>query len=51
MNTVRCVLKQLKEKLRLKKLTAHQFRRTWATHYRRMGGGPLDLQQEGGWEV
>jgi integrase len=44
MNTVRCVLKRLKEKLGLKKLTAHQFRRTWATHYGRMGAGPLDPQ-------
>jgi integrase/recombinase XerD len=50
-NAVRCMLKRLKEKLGLKRLTAHQFRRTWATNYRRMGVGDLyDLQQEGGWE-
>jgi hypothetical protein len=37
--------------LGLKRLSAHQFRRTWATNVRRTGGGDLyDLQQEGGWE-
>ena len=35
----------------LKRLSAHQFRRTWATNFRRTGVGDLfDLQQEGGWE-
>ena len=50
-NAVQCVLRRLKRKLGLKQLSAHQFRRTWATNYRKHGVGDLfDLQQEGGWE-
>lgn len=50
-NAVQCLLGRLKKKLGLKKLSAHQFRRTWATNYRKMGVGDLyDLQLEGGWE-
>lgn len=46
-----CVLKRLKAKLGLKRLSAHQFRRTWATNYRKHQVGDLfSLQQEGGWE-
>jgi integrase len=50
-NAVHCVLRRLKKKWGLKKLTAHQFRRTWATNFRRTGTGDLfELQQLGGWE-
>jgi integrase/recombinase XerD len=50
-NAVQCVLARLRKKLGLKRLTAHQFRRTSATNFRRMGVGDLyDLQREGGWE-
>ena len=50
-NAVQCVLRRLRAKLGLKRLSAHQFRRTWATNFRRTGVGDLfDLQQEGGWE-
>jgi integrase len=50
-HAVQCVLSRLKQKLGLKKLSAHQFRRTWATNYRKLGVGDLyDLQQAGGWE-
>jgi integrase len=50
-HAVQSMLSRLKKKLGLAKLSAYQFRRTWATNYRRMGVGDLfDLQQEGGWE-
>jgi integrase len=50
-HAVQCVLSRLKRKLGLKKLSAHHFRRTWATNFRRAGVGDLfDLQLEGGWE-
>lgn len=50
-NAVQCMLRRLREKLGLKRLTAHQFRRTWATNFRRMGAGDLyELQRLGGWE-
>jgi len=50
-HAVQCMLGRLRRKLGLKRLTAHQFRRTWATNYRKLGVGDLyDLQQEGGWE-
>ena len=50
-NAVQCVFRRLKNKLGLKKPAAHQFRRTWATNFRRTGVGDLfGLQQEGGWE-
>ena len=50
-HAVQCVLSRLKRKLKLKRLSAHQFRRTWATNFRRSGVGDLfDLQLEGGWE-
>jgi integrase len=50
-NAVQCVLRRLRLKLGMNKLSAHQFRRTWATNFRRMGVGDLyDLQREGGWE-
>jgi hypothetical protein len=46
-----CVLKRLKAKLGLKRLSAHQFRPIWATNYRKHQVGDLfSLQQEGGWE-
>jgi hypothetical protein len=49
-HAVQCVLSRLKRKLGLKRLSAHQFRRTWATNFRRTGVGDLyDLQLEGGW--
>ena len=41
----------MEPKLKLKRLSAHQFRRTWAMNFRRSGVGDLfDLQLEGGWE-
>lgn len=50
-HAVQCVLSRLRKKLGMTRLSAHQFRRTWATNYRKMGVGDLyDLQQEGGWE-
>lgn len=50
-HAVQSVFLRLKRKLGLKKLSAHQFRRTWATNYRKHGVGDLyDLQLEGGWE-
>jgi integrase len=50
-NAVQCVLRRLRQKLGLKRLSAHQFRRTWATTFRRTGvGDRFDLQQGGGWE-
>jgi site-specific recombinase XerD len=50
-NAVRCMLRRLGIKLGLKRVTAHGFRRTWATNFRLMGIGDLyDLQREGGWE-
>jgi integrase len=48
-NAIQCVLNRLKRRLGLRKLSAHQFRRTWATNYRKHGVGDLyDLQLEGG---
>jgi len=50
-NAVHCILRRLRIKLGMPRLTAHQFRRTWATNFRKMGVGDLyDLQREGGWE-
>ncbi len=50
-NAVQCVLRRLRLKHGFAHLSAHQFRRTWATNFRRMGIGDLyDLQREGGWE-
>jgi integrase len=50
-NAVQCVLWRLRAKLGLKRLSAHQFRRTWATNFRRTGvGDPFDLRQAGGWD-
>ena len=50
-HAVQRFLSRLKRKLKLKRLSAHQFRRTGATNYRRTGVGDLyDLQMEGGWE-
>lgn len=50
-HAIQCYLGRLRRKLGLKHLSAHQFRRTWATNYRKHGVGDLfDLQVEGGWE-
>ncbi|MPZ14117.1 MAG: tyrosine-type recombinase/integrase [Chloroflexi bacterium] len=50
-NAVLCVLRRIRLKLGLTRLSAHQFRRTWATNFRRLGVGDLyDLPREGGWE-
>ena len=50
-NAVHCILRRLRIKLGMPRLTAHQFRRTWATNFRKLEVGDLyDLQREGGWE-
>jgi integrase/recombinase XerD len=49
-NAVQCMLARLRKKLGLPRLTAHGFRRSWATAFRRLGVGDLyDLQRMGGW--
>lgn len=50
-NAVQCMLARLRKKLGITRLTAHGFRRSWATAFRRLGVGDLyDLQRMGGWE-